>query len=69
LVLHFFEIFEKQNGIERVVALLLQLVDNLALTDHALLAVCYERRDNSLSTTINVTRKLRLLRTWSSLAM
>jgi hypothetical protein len=42
LFLHFFEIFEKQNGIERVVALLLQLVDNPALTDHALFAVCYE---------------------------
>jgi hypothetical protein len=42
LLLHVFEILEKQNGINRVVAVLLQLVDHLALKEHALFPVCYE---------------------------
>jgi hypothetical protein len=60
LFLHFFEVLKKQDGIERIVALSLQLSDDPALTDMHFSPSATSRRalDNSLSAITKVMRKL-----------
>ena len=55
LVLHVFEVFKKQDGVERIVALPLQSVDNLPLNQHALSPSATNRR--ALRKSSNATTK------------